>query len=114
MFKYSKVSPSYYWPVTAGLPADGGQVERVTFDVQFRRFTLSQRKAFNDRILAEKMSDEAVVRELVVGWRGVQDEGDQDIAFSVTLLDRLLDVDGVATAICRAYGDSHDKAAEKN
>ena len=102
MFKLGCVSPTYYWPVTAGLPADGGRIEQATFDVQFRRLTLTQRKAFNERILAEKMSDEAVARELVTGWRGVQDDGDADITFSVTLLDRLLDVDGVATAFCWA------------
>lgn len=114
MFKLSRVTPSYLWPVTVGLPMDGGTVERVAFDVQFRRLTVEERKRFNERIVAEKMSDDAVARELVVGWSGVQDESDDDIPFSVTLLNRLLNVEGVATAICRAYGESHDKAAEKN
>ena len=36
MFKIVQ-NPTYTWPVTLELPADGGKTEKATFDAEFKR-----------------------------------------------------------------------------
>jgi len=113
MFKLA-LSPAYYWPVKLGLPVDGGDIKEVTFEAQFRRLTLLEGKRLGEAVLAEKLPDDEVCRRIVLGWRQVSDDTDAEIAFTREAFERLLAVAGAASAIVRAYGESIQKAAEKN
>ena len=80
-----KQSSSYSWPVSVKLPADGGKFEKQTFDAQ-----------------------------LLVGWSGVVDGDGDEILFSETLKEQLLDIPTVAAAIIVAYFDSLTGSKAKN
>jgi hypothetical protein len=108
-------SPSYWWPVTFTLPApDGGQHQSHTFDVQLRRKDGEEINKLFERGQKGQINDVNVCRELVVGWRGVQDADGREVVFSTAALERVLRMPNVATAIVRALIDSLADAPKKN
>lgn len=98
MFKLNQ-SATFWWPIEAHIPVDGGRFEKATFDGEFKRRSTTELRELQDR---EGMTDDAFIREVLVGWRGVQDDG-QDVPFSATALDQMLQVPGVAAAIVTAF-----------
>jgi hypothetical protein len=114
MFKIAN-SPSYNWPVKIAVP-DNGKFKQYTFDVVFSRAD----QAKIDAILGPERSDDYTNRQLasefVQGWEGVQDEEGNELPFSTTALNKLLNVPGMAAAISRAWIDSvtGDAARLKN
>lgn len=122
MFKMTK-SASYYWPVAFTTPADGGKFEKQTFDAQFKRITQSRFQellgisaAANEEAdeQKEKMTDSLFVREVTVGWRGINDDAGNEIVFSEGALADILEVPGVARAMVMAYVESFSGAKIKN
>lgn len=110
-----ELSPTYFWPVKFAAPsADGAKVDQHDFDVEFKRLDADELKALMKRAAEKKLSDEQVAATLVVGWRGVRDKGGEPVPYTVGNLNRLLNVLGLASAVMRAYFDSHAQAAEKN
>ena len=112
MFSLSQ-SNSYTWPVTVEFPVDGGKTEKQSFDVEFKRLTQSKIKELRDLAFAGKVDDVQTCREVVVGWRGVKD-GDNELPFSPSNLNLLLEVALVPGAVVRAYFDSMEGAKRKN
>lgn len=98
MFKL-KQSPTFTWPVEANIPVDGGKFEKATFDGEFKRKTTAELQALQDR---EGMTDNDFVREVMAGWKGVSDDG-QDVPFSEAALGQMLEIPGVSAAIVTAY-----------
>ncbi len=99
-----KIAPSatFWWPVEVSIPVDGGTYERETFDVQFARMGLSELTALRADVVSGRQSDLAGFRALVKGWRGVVSDG-QDVPFSDSNLQQLLEIPGVGMAITAAY-----------
>lgn len=112
MFKL-KQSETFLWPVTVQVPVDGGKYCKETFEVEFRRFANSRLAEMNAAIVAEQMDDAGFVREVVSGWKGVTDDGDE-VPFSPSALAQLLDMQGVARAIVLAYRDALTGMLRKN
>lgn len=109
MFRISQ-SDSYFWPVTVNVPVSGGVFKKETFEVEFRRISQSRLK----EILADDSFDRvAFAREVVKGWKGVEDGG-AELPFSDDALDQLLDVPLVAAAIFDAFAQSISGAKSKN
>ena len=53
--------------------------------------------------------------EIVVGWRGILDkDGGEDVPFSITALEKLLQVPGMPGIILATYAETIPKAKEKN
>lgn len=113
MFKITQ-KPTYFWPVKVRLPADGGQFDEQTFDAQFRRLPQAEIDAMRADVLAGNASDIPLARRLLVGWKGVQDADGQDVPFSETLRDQVLDIPGVATAVVVSFVDSLSGARRGN
>lgn len=113
MFKLVQ-SSEYYWPVKFSFPVEGGRFEKTSFDCLFRR--LSQTRI--DEIVAAANSgitkDSDIAREIVVGWRGVTDGDGEEIAFSKSTFEQLLDVPMMATTIAGAFIESLSEARRKN
>ena len=107
------VSASYTWPVKVVLPVSGGRSEAHSFDVEFRRLGKAAVQALQERAIAPEADPADLAREIVLGWSGVSD-GAADIPFSDTALRHVLDIQGVAAAIVRAYFESVLGAARKN
>jgi len=112
MFKLNQTA-TYFWPVTVAVPADGGRHEKETFDGEFRRMSQSRLKDLQAQIEAGKMTDDGFVREVLVGWKGVT-SGGEDVPFSASALDQLLDIPQVAASIVVAFAESHAGIIRKN
>lgn len=112
MFKIN-VSATFFWPVTVSLPADGGRHQKETFDAEFRRLPQSKLKEMQAAIERGELNDEGFVREVLVGWKGVTNEG-EDVPFSETTLAQVLDITGVAGAIVVAYAEAQSGLQRKN
>jgi hypothetical protein len=101
----------YSWPVVVQMPKSGGQWDKMSFDVTFKRLRQSEiKKWFED----SNTGDKDFCRSVVVGWKGIQSEDKQDVPFSHESLEVLLDEPQVATAIAKAYLESVSGAPAKN
>lgn len=98
-------SATFWWPVSVSLPTDDGKFEKQTFDVQFARLKVSD----SDRLVADIVSGVRTelegFRDLVKGWRGVLDDG-QEVPFSDGGLQQLLEIPTVGPAIIAAYKEA--------
>lgn len=107
-------SPSYWWPVEVLVAAPGdqaGRVDKHDFEVEFNRLGVEEVEALNKRILAEKLADSAIVQLIARNWRKVVDAKGASLPWSE--LPVVLNVPGVAGAICEAFWKSRRPAEEK-
>lgn len=112
MFKL-KQTDTFFWPVEVQIPGDGGKFDKQTFDAQFKRVSQQKLYAMREDIEAGKVTDDSFAREVLVGWRGVTDDG-TEVPFSETTLDQLLDIPTVAASIVMAFTKAHSGLARKN
>ncbi len=112
MFKIVQ-NPTYTWPVTVELPADGGKTEKATFDAEFKRLTQSRVEEIRLAVERGEMRDADLAREAMVGWSGVVND-DGPVPYSEKARDQLLDIPMVATAIVMALLGSLSGARRKN
>jgi len=120
---------TYSWPVSFDMPIDGGRFRRETFEAVFKRLPQSRVEEImaaeqEVRLAAERGVGDLktllpVIRahaaEVVVGWSGIKDvDGGEDLPFTETSLQELLEVPMMASAILQAYGESLQKAKVKN
>lgn len=103
--------PSYTWPVTYSMPVDGGKYEKHTFDIEFKRLPQSEVKKWLE---TEDKTDSDMARVIVMGWKGILDENKQEIPFSQSELDKLLELPRFAVCITTAYLKSIGDAPVKN
>jgi hypothetical protein len=111
------------------MPIDGGRFRRETFEAVFKRLPQSRVEEImaaeqEVRLAAERGVGDLktllpVIRahaaEVVVGWSGIKDvDGGEDLPFTETSLQELLEVPMMASAILQAYGESLQKAKVKN
>lgn len=113
MFKIAQTE-TFTWPVTVKIPADGGRYESHTFDAKFKRISQSRIDELNERLSAGTMSDREFVNEILDGWSGVIDESNQQVPYSDSTRDALLQVTLVRTAIIAAYSEAYAGAQRKN
>ena len=121
-FKLSTAS-SYPWPVAGEL---AGQRYSFTGHFAFLRQDrieeLTQQLAKRQRLLEigqddpelEHVNSRAVAAEVLTGWDGVTDDDGEPVTFTPTALERLLQVQGVAIAICNAWAESLQGAKRGN
>ena len=109
-----KKSNSYHWPVTFDIPTDGGKHQRETFDIEFVDVTQSRLQEMYQMSSDGEMSDADVAREVMIGWKGIEDENGKELPYSITKRDELLEVPMMASAIATAYIESKKGAKRKN
>ncbi|WOI45843.1 hypothetical protein [Acidovorax sp. BLS4] len=80
--KVSHLKPTFTAPAAVYLPGDGGAHERVDFEVHFKRQPGRERDALNDRYLKGEIKNAELLDEIVVGWRGFNDEAGQPVPYS--------------------------------
>lgn len=112
MFKLA-ASPVYWQTIETEVTGENGVRTAVKFDIQFKRLSSDQHKELAARIPAESMNDADIAREVVVGWRGVADEENNQIEFSAENFDKMLQL-GFATSIVVHFFRSYPKARQKN
>ena len=121
-----KQSSSYVWPVTVKLPISGGKFEKQTFDAEFKRLPQARINKIQIEVQAriksserneatdDSISDQSIADELLIGWSGVLDEDGDEVPFSESMKQQLLDLPTMATAIIVAYFDSLTGTKTKN
>ena len=112
MFKLDQ-SESFSWPVEVLIAGDGGKFNKAAFDVEFKRVEESRLQEIALAVARDDMDDRDVVKEVVVGWGGITDNGEA-VPFSPANLDRVLEFPGVARAIARSFVAAHRGVAAKN
>ena len=112
-FKLDKPG-TYKWPVTVEVPVDYGKHDKQKFDGEFKRITQSRIKELIELVASGDLSDVDVVKEVLVGWEGIEDDQGNELKFSQSKLKQLLEVPMVATAIGTAFFESYTGAKRKN
>lgn len=101
-----------WWPVTVGVPKDGGGVTRHTFEAELEILRQSE----FDAVYGNGGNDRDLVRRVLRNWRKYGDENGSEIEFSPEALDEAIDVPYVRAALVTAYlqASSGREAARKN
>ncbi len=109
-----KKSDNYYWPISVDRPVNAGTKDSFTFDALFRRLSQSELDAY--AIKAEKfvIRDIDIARDVLVGWKDVQNEQGEDMPFTTDTKEALLDQPMVASAIVNFYYESLAQGKRKN
>ncbi|MGE0451846.1 MAG: hypothetical protein AB7Q29_19900 [Vicinamibacterales bacterium] len=113
MFKIS-LSDRYTWTVSVEVIGDGGKATKHTFEAQFRRLSQSEIDAMIAGLQSKEIGDAQVIEQVLVGWKGIQDAGGQEIHFGETTRDQVLDVYPVRPAVLQAWFESLQGAKRKN
>jgi len=109
MFKIATTA-TYTTPVTVELP---GSKTKQIFDVELRRLSQAEIDDVSERIRTAQITDPGLVKEVVVGWKGVSDEYGE-MEFTASNLDALLTIYPVARCIVEAFFSSLAGAKQKN
>lgn len=111
MFKLVTEAKTVTWPVTVGIPQEGGKVQKATFEVEFEVLATEETEA-----VVGAGGD--LLDRVVKGWKPgqVKDSEGNDIAFSDEAKKQLLNVSYVRTGMFTALGEinSGRAAARKN
>lgn len=114
MFKLGS-SDAYYYPVTVERVADGGRFEKSIFDARFKRLPRSETQEMVRRIQAGELLDADVFRLVLIGWRGVVDEGGNELPFSEGAVAKMIEEHPVCPSVVRAWIESlTGRGAAKN
>ena len=105
-----KQSNSYFWPVEVQIPIDGGKFEKSTFDAEFKRLSQDRIEEIRADVIAGSTTDRVVANEVLIGWKGIND-GSDDVPYSVTARDELLNMPKVAESIIMAWMESLSRSA---
>ncbi len=98
------------WPVTVLVPQDGGKRAKYTFTAEFALLAPERERALK----VGDISDEDFLREVLVGWSGVQDVDGADLPFSDDARDKLIAIPYVRAALIEAYFDFVAGGRRKN
>lgn len=100
-------SPTFKWPVTFKLPADGGKHDSFPVTLVLKRLPQSEIKALTAGATEANpdlvSTDEAFARAVLAGWEGVVDDEKKPVDFTPHALEQFLDIPLVASTIALAY-----------
>jgi hypothetical protein len=103
-----KLTDRFWWPVILEVPGDG-DMQKHRVELQFKRKT----QAEMDALAKDAKTDEEICLEVVVGWRGVK-EGGEELAFSEpAFLGMLNEAAGARLTVASTYFDAMQGAARR-
>ena len=73
------------------VPGDHGKTTKADFEATFRRLGLTDAKALIKQSQDGLISDEEILRQNVVGFKGIKDTDGQEVEFSQDFLNQLID-----------------------
>ena len=106
-----KQSDTFRWPVKVAIPKDGGGYETGTFDAEFKRLPRTESEGIAMKVMSGELTGVDAVRQILVGWRGVEVDG-EEVPFSEANLEALLEINGVALAVFRTFSEANAGAAQ--
>jgi len=94
---------------------DAGVIEKSHFLATFKRYTVAELETLRARWLSEGKDDPIwVAREVLVGWKGVQNEDGSVAEFNETNKAKLLSYPPVVAALQQTFWDNVIKTRAKN
>ncbi|MBB6319246.1 hypothetical protein [Paraburkholderia tropica] len=104
--------PTFTWPVTVIEPgnAPDGAVEESQFVVEFARKDGDELEA----LFKDNKPVRVALKDLVVGWTGLRDEGGSELPFDQVYLDALLKVPHAVVGLWTAFLEGAGGATRKN
>jgi hypothetical protein len=113
VFKLAQ-SNDYFWPVSISYPAENGRTEKATFDAKFRRISQSRIDEIQKAARSDELRDGDLIKEVLIGWKGVVDDSGEEIPFSESARDQLLNVPMMSYQIAVSFMGSLTGAQRKN
>lgn len=102
MFKLA-TKPTYKRIISVNVPLDMGKSEKQTFNMEFRRLSVTETKELVEEAQSAGVSDEDMIKRYAVGWDGIKDEDGNDLDFTAKNLEELMDIPYVRKAIMQAF-----------
>jgi len=102
MFKLEKKT-TFRWPVVVNVPKDGGGFASYEFTGEFKLHDQSKMDTLLERF---RQDDQDVLRELLIGWSGVQDSNGDELLVNDENRDTLIDVPYVRSEMLKEYFDA--------
>ena len=106
MFKIGQTD-RFTYPVHVEISGDGGKRQTHTFDATFKRLSREEFQAMMKAAQEGSLEDASVAADVLLGWKGVQDEHGGDLPFSEENRDALLNVWPVLPAVMSAFIEAH-------
>ena len=106
MFKISQ-GDKFWYRVHVDMVGADGRRRTQEFEALFRRMRRGEFQDTVRRIESGDLSDEKLVCDVLLGWRGVQDENGHDLEITEENKARLLDVWPVLPAVAAAFIEAH-------
>lgn len=114
MFKLG-FADRFTYPVSFEVVSDGGKRNKFSFDAVLKRPSREEYQAYIKAAVDGEKSDLDIAREVLLGWKGVQDENGDDLPFSETARDNVLNITPVLPAVIDAFMESNSgKGRTKN
>lgn len=95
---------TFKWPVSVEEPTDGGTFETSTFDATFKRVGRAEFSKLGSK------SDLELLKAVLVGWEGIDDEAGKPIPFSLEAIKDFSDDPYWIRGVLKAYTDTFDGA----
>ena len=105
-FILDDLDDTFEWQVKLLIPTKNKR-RTETFNAVFKRITQDRYNEIARLQEEEGLTNEDVVRELMVGWSGMQDKEGNELPYSDSRLNKILDVFGVAGYILKAFGEAY-------
>lgn len=99
---------TFKWPVSVEEPADGGIFETSTFDATFKRLGRAEFSKLSNK------GDFDLLKAVLIGWDGIDDEEGKAIPFSVEALKEFADDSYWVRGVLTAYTKTFEGAREGN
>ncbi len=99
---------SVKWPVTVSVPCDGGRFEKETYDGTFKNLGRSSVEALADQ------GDPELIRGVLVGWEGIEEEDGKPVAFNSKNLEEWIDNPHWLRGTTKAILEILEEASVKN
>ncbi len=101
---------SFKWPVEVTEPSEDrpGQFDKCEFTAVFKRIKLSELEALGQE------SGLPLLKKVMIGWEGVQDEAGKQIPFSSKELEAFADEVDWVKAVLTAYTSTYEGAESGN
>lgn len=103
-----KIADSVWWPVVIEVPADGGKVQSLEVEGKFRLLH------DDDYIATMKDAGVDLLSQVLLDWRGIEDESGAPLAFSPSALAQLKRIRWATAGFVMGFINAHNGAGRKN
>nr|BAR26504.1 unnamed protein product [uncultured Mediterranean phage uvMED] len=105
-FILDDLDDTFEWKIKIPIPNKNKRDTHV-FNGVFRRITQDRFNELQTLQEQEGLKNEDIVREIMVGWSGMQDKEGNELPFTSSNLNKLLNVFGLAAYIIKAFTEAY-------